>query len=48
VGISYNNISGETSFSFVLQPYGARGSLGVEGLGTDLPGAYGAGGGGGL
>lgn len=48
VGVSYNNISGETSFSFVLQPYGARGSLGVEGLGTDLPGAYGAGGGGGL
>lgn len=48
VGVSFNNISGETSFSFVLQPYGARGSLGVEGLGTDLPGAYGAGGGGGL
>jgi len=48
VGINYNNISGETSFSFVLQPYGARGALGVQGLGTDLPGAYGAGGGGGL
>ena len=48
VGVSFNNISGEASFSFVLQPYGARGSLGVEGLGTDLPGAYGAGGGGGL
>lgn len=46
LSINYNNISGETSFGFVIQPYGARGAGGVEGLGSDLPAAYGGGAGG--
>lgn len=46
LSINYNNISGETSFGFVIQPYGARGAAGVEGLGSDLPAAYGGGAGG--
>lgn len=46
LSINYNSISGETSFGFVIQPYGARGAGGVEGLGSDLPAAYGGGAGG--
>ncbi len=46
LSINYNNISGETSFGFVIQPYGARGAGGLEGLGSDLPAAYGGGAGG--
>jgi hypothetical protein len=38
VGVQYNNISGETGLSLSLQPYGARGGLNVEGLGSESPG----------
>jgi hypothetical protein len=38
VGVQYNNISGETGLSLSLQPYGARGGLNFDGLGSESPG----------
>ena len=34
LGVTYNDITSETTFGFVIQPYGARRGAGVEGLGT--------------
>jgi hypothetical protein len=47
LGVSYNDITSETTFGFVIQPYGARRGAGVEGLGsTQFTGVYGGGSGG--
>ncbi len=35
--IAYDNISGQTSFGFVLQPYGAGGSAALAGFGSASP-----------
>lgn len=41
VGVTYNDITSETTFGFVIQPYGARRGAGVEGLGgTNFSGVY--------
>lgn len=47
VGVSYNDITSETTFGIVIQPYGARRGGGLEGLGSSqFSGVYGGGGGG--
>ncbi|GJQ28146.1 MAG: hypothetical protein HBSAPP03_00300 [Phycisphaerae bacterium] len=35
VGVSTNEITGDTGLSFVIRPYGTRGGLGVSGLGSE-------------
>jgi hypothetical protein len=37
LSVSYNDISGETSFGFVFQPYGAAGAGRITGLGSSDP-----------
>ncbi|HEX2836682.1 MAG TPA: LPS assembly protein LptD [Phycisphaerales bacterium] len=47
VGVSYNDITSETTFGIVIQPYGARRGGGLDGLGSSqFSGVYGGGGGG--
>jgi hypothetical protein len=41
--VSYNDITGETSFGFVLRPYGVTGEARVVGLGADAAAAGGGG-----
>jgi len=38
MSIQTNEITGETSFGFVLKPYGTRGGLGLQGVGGDALG----------
>lgn len=46
VGVSYNDITSETTFGIVIQPYGARRGGGLDGLGSSqFSGVYGGGGG---